>query len=187
MSFDPHGHQDPLTNPPGLGERADSASRSRAEAEARERVKLPAVFLIVVGVLNLLVALFYAGVTIFIAVQPADKMHEMQIDTYETLGKSYPFAKEMAAAMRKQDPEDQKVKSVATNSITSAVLLVAALVVIFGGMRMLQMRSYGMCILASIVTSIPCISPTCCCGVGAIVGVWSIIVLLDETVRGFFR
>ena len=69
----------------------------------------------------------------------------------------------------------------------AASLLVATLIVIAGGVRMLQLRSYGFCVLASLVAAAPFISPSCCCGVGGIVGAWSIAVLVIPAVRLAFR
>ncbi len=188
MSFDPFGYQEPT--PPasgGPGGLPDSSGDARQLAQAKERVKLPAVFLIVVGVLNLLVGLLQVGGTVYIAIQPADAMRESTIERYEQLGKSIPFFQELAKEARKQQPDALKTQSVSVNGAMSLALLVASLLVIFGGVRMVQVRSYGLCILASIVASIPCISFTACCCAGEIVGVWSLVVLLSTDVRMVFR
>jgi hypothetical protein len=188
MSFDPYGYQD--TTPPasgGPGGTPESTAAQQHLAQAMERVKLPGVFLIAVGVLNLLVALAQTGGTIYFASQSADEMYTIQLERYQQLGKSMPFFKEMAKEMRKKKPDELKTQSVSLNAVTAIALIVAALVVILGGIRMIQLRSYGLCILAAIVASVPCISPTCCCGVGALVGIWSIVVLLTPQVRMMFR
>jgi hypothetical protein len=95
--------------------------------------------------------------------------------------------KEMAKQVREKTPDELKNQALTVNGLFSGFLLVPALVVIFGGIRMLQLRSFGICVLASLLAATPVISPTCCCGVGALVGIWSIVVLLAPTVRLAFR
>jgi hypothetical protein len=188
MSFDPYGYQDSI--PPssgGLGGPSESPNVSLHLTQAMERVKLPGVFLIVVGILNLLVALAQTGGTVYVGVQSADEMYTSQVERYEQMGKSMPMFNEMAKEMRKKKPDELKTQSVALNAAMSVALFVASLLIIFGGIRMIQLRSYGLCMFASIVAAVPCISVTGCCCVGEIVGIWSVVVLLNPQVRMMFR
>jgi hypothetical protein len=93
----------------------------------------------------------------------------------------------MAKQVREKTPDELKNQALTVYGIFSGVLLVPALVVIVGGIRMLQLRSFGICVLASLLAAVPVLSPTCCCGVGAIVGLWSIVVLMAPAVRLAFR
>ena len=50
-----------------------------------------------------------------------------------------------------------------------------------------QLRLFAVCILASAVSAIPCVSLAGCCCLGQGVGIWSILVLLSSEVRAAFR
>lgn len=64
------------------------------------------------------------------------------------------------------------------------ISLAGSVVVILGGMRMLNLRSYGLCMAASIVAILPCVSPCCCLGIPA--GIWALIVLAKPEVKAAF-
>ncbi len=181
MSFDPQGYQDqPATPEPG-----GSSGPPQGASAAKERAKLPAVFLLVLGVLNLLGSLLPASIAFFGGMVPPETFAA----EYQRLGKQNPgmFA-EAAKQAEKQDPKDLQKQVVVVYSVIAGAVFLASLVVIFGGIRMLQMRSYALCIVASIVAAIPGVSPSCCCfGAGAAVGIWSIIVLLSDSVRREFH
>jgi len=57
--------------------------------------------------------------------------------------------------------------------------------VFFGGMKMMNMQSWGLALAASIVALIPCTSPCCCLGLP--IGIWAIIVLMDSAVKDAFE
>jgi hypothetical protein len=61
------------------------------------------------------------------------------------------------------------------------------LIILFGGIRMILMRSYALCLVASILATTPCLSPTGCCCLGNVVGIWGLVVLLSPDVRDAFR
>ena len=195
MSFDPFGqHPESPPVPVVPGGASDGTPGGGLitpdVAAAMRRVQLPGIFLLLVGVLNLLVALFTTGLFIYLAVEPADKLYAMQIDQAEKAREQNPESKlfsDWEKELRKHTPEEFKSQAVSTYGGIAGVLLVTTLIVILGGVRMLQLRSYGFCILASLVAAAPFLSPSCCCGVGGVVGVWSIVVLLSPTVRMAFR
>ena len=62
---------------------------------------------------------------------------------------------------------------------------IVGIVIIVGGVRMKALKSYGLAMTATILAMIPCISP--CCLLGLPVGIWSLVVLLDENVKASFR
>jgi hypothetical protein len=148
-------------------------------AAARARVQLPAIFLIVLGLLNLLGAGFGAFMAVRSAQIPPD---------------------EVERAMEQRDPkgwEQAKAEGYTAEKVlawfiyggwgTAAVNLLTTLVLIWGGARMLQLRSYGLSVFASVLAALPCISASACCGLGEIVGLWAVIVLLKPEVREAFR
>jgi hypothetical protein len=157
-------------------------------AEALERVKLPGLFLMAVGCLNLLAALFQTGGWIYFSLQPAEKMYATQLEQFDKAGENWSFFREMAEQIREKNPEEYKRQRVLIDGLTAAALLAGAVIVLLAGMRMVQLRSYGLCVLGSLLAATPLISPACCCGVGGIVGLWSVFVLLSPVVRlGFFN
>ena len=52
---------------------------------------------------------------------------------------------------------------------------------------MLSLRAYGLAVAASVITAIPCISCSACCGLGEGIGIWALVVLLNNDVRAAFR
>ena len=59
--------------------------------------------------------------------------------------------------------------------------------IVFGGVQMLKQRSYGLAMAASILTMLPCLTCLGCCGVGEGIGIWALVVLLNEDVKRSFR
>ena len=78
-------------------------------------------------------------------------------------------------------PYEEFKKSQTTQSIISGLLgMVGSFFILFGGMKMKNLESYGLAIAGSIFAMIPC---NCCCCIGLIPGIWSLIVLLNSDVR----
>ncbi len=127
-----------------------------------KKVKAPAIALIILGVLGALVAIlgFFA---------PTDT---------ESLREAFAEA-DMDPAQVDQIVSMAERFTGASNFIGLAI----ALLVIFGGVRMMNLKNWGLAFAASIVAMIPC---WCCCVLGIPVGVWSIIVLLDKDVKAAF-
>jgi hypothetical protein len=145
---------------------------------ARERVQVPAVFLIIVGVLNLFVALALGGIG-----SGAHAMRAQQLD--DEMGRRHP---EMWEGMKKQgyDAENMRSYAMRVYFATAAVTGLAGLLIILGAARMLVLRSYPLAVFAAILSAIPCISPAGCCMMGEAAGVWALFVLLDTEVSAAF-
>jgi hypothetical protein len=62
-------------------------------------------------------------------------------------------------------------------------ILVGGLI-LFGAMKMRALQSWGLSLAAAIVAMIPCISPCCCLGLP--IGIWALVVLLDDNVKASF-
>jgi hypothetical protein len=69
--------------------------------------------------------------------------------------------------------------------IFSIVWLLMGAVVIFGALKMKSLQSYGMAFAAAVLAALPCTSP--CCFIGLPIGIWAIVVLLNEDVKRSFR
>jgi hypothetical protein len=186
MSYDPYAYGADAPPPePGVGDAAPGESRY-----AYQRVQAPAIALIVVGVLNLLVALLQVVGTLWIAVQPADAARKQQEEMLGQFEKIFPgvgkAAKEQQAQQNKT-PEEEKISSVIQNIGLSVLMIAIAILTMLGGFRMKSMRSYALSIVGAITAAIPCLSCGGCCGFGQIVGIWALIVLLNEQVKAAFR
>src|SRR5207247_568632 len=92
----------------------------------------------------------------------------------------------MNQQLANQSPDALKAQSVATNGAVGAAHLLVGLLGMIGGMRMLSLRSYGLAVMASLLTAVPCLSPLACCLLGEIVGLWAIVVLISPVVRAAF-
>lgn len=56
-------------------------------------------------------------------------------------------------------------------------------VVVFGALKMRALESYGLSMAAAIIAMLPC---SCCCVIGLPIGIWSLVVLMDQNVKGHF-
>jgi hypothetical protein len=151
----------------------------RDTGAAADKVSVPAILLIVTGILNLLGSLGYFFVAFVFFSMPADQLEQ---------------------AMQQQNPEQRKALEeqgigpeqlrniyVVGGGISGVVGLVSALITLFGGVRMRSLHGYGLAVFASILALVPCISPVGCCLVGQIAGIWALIVLASPEVRSAFR
>ncbi len=174
MSFDPFAsasdvppEDGPAATPPGEG------------TAIRQRVQVPAIALIVVGVLNLLLA---AGPALYGL--GASKMPLEQLE------------QEMRARNAKA-VDDMEAQGWSVSDIRNLIVygslswagvdFLASFLVILGGVRMLALKNYGLAILAAIVAALPGVSCSGCCGLSVIVGIWALVVLINSDVRAAFR
>jgi hypothetical protein len=147
----------------------------------RERVLMPAVFLLAVVVLNLLLSLGLFGAGFFYSQLPADKMEEqMARDNPHQLNQ-----------IKQAGWTVQDVLNVGSyvGYGGGCAALGTALVCVPGAICMLLMRGYGLAIFSAVLVSIPCISPIACpcLFIGTGIGVWCLVVLLSPDVREAFR
>lgn len=63
--------------------------------------------------------------------------------------------------------------------------LIGGLIILFGGIKMRNLQNYGLCMTASILAMIPCLS--CCFLIGIPVGIWALVVLSKPEVKNLFR
>lgn len=69
--------------------------------------------------------------------------------------------------------------------VTVFLTIAVAVVILFGGLQMLKLKTYGLAIAASICACLPCACPCCFIGIGF--GVWSLTVLNQPDVKGQFN
>lgn len=158
----------------------DSQEHSQPERPAAPRVTVPAIFLIVVGVLNLLgsLAAFGAGY-VYSQVSPAE---------VEKLIDANPKNKARVEDWKREGHTVEELLNMFVKGavITGIVTLTAALLVILGGICMLSLKAYPLAIIAALLAAIPWVSPTGCCGLGEGIGIWALVVLLSADVRAAF-
>ncbi len=143
-----------------------------------DKVKLPAIFLIVVGVLNIFGAGYFILNGTVASLNPeatAEQMTALNPNALRDL---------QNAGM---SPVDLVKRGSLAYMIGGALGVLAAVLTILGGVRMMILKSYGLAVFASILAALPCISFLGCCGLGEGVGIWSFIVLMSADVKAAFR
>jgi len=190
MSFDPYGYQE-STPPASGGPSGEAFPGSSGQVpgsgyvlyqQTRQKVTLPAIFLIIIGVLNLLPGGYFVVNGIFVN-SLSDEQMEKQVKEQNQLSKA------QLDELQKKGYTIGDIKRIGVYVCLGlgGAALVATLLMILGGIRMLQLKSYGLAVFASVLAAVPCLSGLACCGIGEIVGIWSIVVLLQNDVRSAFR
>jgi hypothetical protein len=160
-------------------------------ARIKGRVQAPAIALIVVAILNLLLVVFQVGRTILVAITSPQELVKERDEMLKQAeeGKLLPkgFLDSYKQQQQGQSAESFKNQSLAVGAIVSALWALTALLPLLGGIRMLSMRSYGLCIVGAISTAIPCLSCSGCCCLGEIIGIWALVVLASPEVRAAFH
>ena len=71
-------------------------------------------------------------------------------------------------------------------AVVGAIIGIAmSILILFGGLKMKKLESYGLAMTCSIVAMIPCISP--CCLIGLPIGIWAVVVLSKPEVKSAFQ
>ncbi len=68
---------------------------------------------------------------------------------------------------------------------SSFIGIVVAVFIIYAALKMKELSQYGLCMAASILAMIPCISP--CCIIGLPIGIWCLVVLTKPEVKAAFH
>jgi len=71
------------------------------------------------------------------------------------------------------------------NVLFFSITLLIGILMLFAGVKMRRLESYGLCMTASILAMIPCLS--CCFLAGLPVGIWALVVLSKPEVKDFFH
>ncbi|MBL8857647.1 MAG: hypothetical protein JNL28_03960 [Planctomycetes bacterium] len=131
----------------------------------QDRVKGPAIALIVVGILGIVVDIMnlVASSMMPSIMRSLEMFNEEQLQQMESMGSG------------------QTVMNLA-----GAVLVLAgSAFIIFGGMQMMKLRGWPIALVAAILAMIPCFS-SCACLLGIPAGIWAIIVLANPEVKAAF-
>lgn len=64
--------------------------------------------------------------------------------------------------------------------------LLISVVEIVGGMKMKKTQSYGLAMAASVLAILP-VCGGCCCFIGAPIGIWAIVTLVNDEVKAAFQ
>jgi hypothetical protein len=131
--------------------------RSRKTA-ARERVLLPAIFLMVAGGLGLALGLLNAALELTgAAAGPNPFMNPQQAN----------------------DPQLQQIEKV-TKVVGPILNILWGLIVLFGGWQMRSLSSRGFVVFSCVWAMLPCNG---CCLLGIPIGIWALVVLNDPMVK----
>jgi len=63
--------------------------------------------------------------------------------------------------------------------------ILVALFIIYVALKMKELKQWGLCVAASILAMIPCISP--CCIIGLPIGIWCLVVLMKPEIKNAFQ
>jgi hypothetical protein len=133
----------------------------------------------VVAGLNLLGGAYLVFNAAMLTITPAETLAERQAKFFRILG--------MAPPQAGQPPEETKHMMLVTQWPLSVLVLLGTVLTLLGGIGMYRLRWYGLAVTGAIIAAIPCISCLGCCGVGEGIGIWSLVVLLNEEVKAAFR
>jgi hypothetical protein len=147
-----------------------------------DKVKLPAIFLIVAGVLNIFGAGYFILNGIVMSLNPEATAEQM---TTQMTALNPNALKDLQNAGL--SPIDLVKRGSLAYMIGGAVGVLAAVLTILGGVRMMMLKSYGLAVFASILAALPCISFLGCCGLGEGIGIWALIVLMSADTKAAFR
>jgi hypothetical protein len=93
--------------------------------------------------------------------------------------------KSLLPATQMQNEAWVNMFSGAIGVVSNIIAILVSGLILFGGIQMRKLDSYGLAMTASIVALIPCISP--CCVVGLPIGIWALVVLSKPEVKSAFH
>jgi hypothetical protein len=138
----------------------DRPRRGGTRARARERVLMPAIFLMISGGLGFAYAVFNAAVF------------------FSGVNENNPNP------LIKEDPNMKNDPAYKAGQYAVIVgTIIGSALVIVGGLQMKNLKNRGFVMFTSILAMTPC---NCCCLLGIPFGIWSLVVLNDETVKRAF-
>ena len=90
-------------------------------------------------------------------------------------------------AERIEDFDDRytQIYEGAAGIASSLIGIFVAAFIIYAALKMKDLNQYGLCMVASILAMIPCISP--CCIIGLPIGIWCLVVLTKPEIKAAFH
>ena len=70
--------------------------------------------------------------------------------------------------------------------VTASIGLLIAGVIIYASMEMKKLKQWGLAVAASILVMVPCFNFPCCI-IGLPMGIWALVVLMKDEVKGAFH
>ena len=132
-----------------------------AVAPAADQVRGPAIFILVLAILDILMGLFGIAAAAFQFSIPA-MLH-----------------------LPEQQGQFEQQWSVLFSLPANCIGIAISVVCLVGALRMMNLRSYGLAMASAILMMIPC--GTCCCLINIGAGIWALVVLSKPEVKSVFR
>jgi len=146
----------------------------RRSENARDRVALPGLFLIIIGLISVVIVV---GLIAVWWIAP-DVVAKPNYDLMKDLTKNQPGA---------VPPYDDFVKQQRIQSTGIGILqLVGSIFIFLGGIKMRALQGYGIAMTGSIMAIIPLCTNYCCC-TSMPFGIWALVVLMNADVKAAFR
>jgi hypothetical protein len=156
--------------PPTLGVAPVLGARVEDRELAAQKVKVPAIGLMISSSICLLEAVIE-----LIRLPSA----AAQLQQYESMFQDNPQAEELM----------QKIGGLATGPfgyIQAILQIIIAILILIGAIKMKSLRSYEFAYAAAILSIIPCINPCCGWVLGLIFGIWAMLALAKPGVKSQF-
>jgi hypothetical protein len=104
---------------------------------------------------------------------------DVQYDWLESMQQKQPPEQRQKLPPRDEAIEDQQIQG----PIYSFLWVAAGIFIFIGGAKMKSLTGYGWAIAGSILSIFP---GMCCCCIGLVPGIWSLVVLLNADVKAAF-
>lgn len=157
--------------------RRRAKSREELVRDARQRLATPGLLLILSALLMLLWGVAYLGLTVS-GYDYALAMTKWGAD----MQPPGPQKQQMELQVQQLEGRDRTGEYI-QNGVIGGIGAALDLVILLGGIRMRQVRGYGLALAASICAIIPLNS--CCC-LGLPLGIWTLVVLMNPDVKAAF-
>lgn len=168
------------------GEKQEVEAIAWVRTLARRKVELPALFLMGMGGINLVMGAVLCGRTVQMVFKPIEEFEQEYREAREITGKIFPEAGRMLDQQEWDGPAALR-QTILINLGASVTVLLGSWLLVAGGWRMRQLKSFSLAMAGSLFCAIPCLSCGGCIGIGQIVSIWAILVLIDPMVRAAFR
>ena len=157
---------------------SDDPPYDKAEIAARNRVRLPARFLLFLSVFNLVTGIYVMVRMIMLKKEgPNAELRELADKTAKD-----PNAPEVFKGWT----ADTFLTVMANGTLGYfGISGLISVLILAGARRMMELRSYGLAVTAAILAAVPCTTP--CCFLSQAVGVWAFAMLMQPDVRRAFQ
>ena len=152
-----------LPPPPGSQPAFPTMPTTAAYGSAADQVNGPGIAMIILGAINMVVALGFMTMALL----------NLGFSSFSTNNEAEKMFKGMGSM------------GLGFDLMLLSLSLIVGVLILFGGVKMRRLQSYGLCMTASILAMIPCLS--CCFLIGIPIGIWALVVLSKPEVKNLFR